>query len=342
MKMVSMIGFLRAMRLYPRPWIIDYGPASLGTPLLIYYALNKSLLWPFLIFMLLVLFLLYSLTFTINYITDVKEDALKDDLGSNPILKGEVEKKELKSFAVAQILILLIITVISGDPVIMVFSLLGLALGLTYSLGPRFKESRLAPLVAMFFFLGPTLMLIAKIWLLNGQVNSLLSFYAVGLFFFALYYEVQHTLFDYRSDLAAMKKTFAVRTGPQRAMTVGGISLSLSLSVYLFVLYSLYPFMVFLLLLSYVMYSSRKGRIMVIYAPLIIALLLRIETWDIQSIVALTLSLPPLILFAYDLSLLGYYYLIKTRDGAKQLGSRFRSKANALAKDLKYLEFYKI
>ena len=168
-----------------------------------------------------ILFLGYCYTFVLNYITDIREDRLKE----NQVKIDESGILWLKLVCGIVLLINLIIAIsFLSLPGLFLFIALQ-AFSTLYSWGPRLKESVVGPVIGSMFYWGPIPLVVTHLGSVEGA-NIVKGFsttalvYLVCIFFFGMVKELSHNIFDFEIDRKAGLGTFGQIVGKKRTKTL--------------------------------------------------------------------------------------------------------------------------
>jgi len=207
-------------RLNPRFWWGEYALFSLLIPfLLVVYIFDSGHdLWN-VISVFIPIFILYGFTFTLNYLTDVREDRYKENVFRMN------RRRRILGFILLPLLLTAMIFLsylyLSGTALI-IFGVL-LLVSIIYSWGLRLKETPMGPFAASLFYWGPAILLISHFskdpWVNIGELKTeslIFLMYILSIFFYGLVMELEHNLFDLKADLKADVRTLAVRIGKER------------------------------------------------------------------------------------------------------------------------------
>ena len=209
---------LQIARLYPGSWWTKYAMFSMIVPLALLFneqdhGASLSMVVPLLV----ILFLGYCYTFVLNYITDVREDSLKE----NQVKIDESGILWLKIVCGVVLLINLIIA-ISFLSLPGLFLFIGLEVFSTlYSWGPRLKESVVGPIIGSMFYWGPIPLVVIHLRSVEGigiskAFSTTAIVYLVCIFFFGMVKELSHNIFDFEIDRKAGLGTFGQIVGEKR------------------------------------------------------------------------------------------------------------------------------
>lgn len=331
-------GALMAIRMYPKPWPVFYGYYGIAYPLVILSIAHIPVAFSNILSVLFIVFCLMSITFSLNYISDMNGDALKEDKGNNPIVLGYISPRNVYYIALAFGVLLTIYIVLYPHPVYIIFTVIGLFLGITYSFGLRWKETPGGIFIASLFFIGPCMMLFALTYSTYGYVPLYFLFYVSFLMIFALYFEIDHTLYDYWHDLRAGFKTFSVIYGLNFTAKVHMVlgTFVIAFSVFLSYYFNIYALII--VIFTLILYITKKYDIRLILVPHAIFFLQMIG--GINAIVIAILSIPIMALFFYYITHAIIYYIVKMRNAIVTKTANAKSKTSAVLRDTIYKEFY--
>ena len=207
--------YLRAFKLYPYPFIMQYAILSFSAPLTLLLPTLPIKEWPVMLYSLIPLILSYLYTFLLNNMKDVLEDSTK---GTNPFSTGELSNedgKRLLSITLFTFILSLIplMFVSISSIIILLFAII---MGTAYSTGPRLKETIYGPVVASLFHWGPSVYFsVLALDLGSLVISSPIIIVFLAAIALGMYIELEHTLRDLPHDLTARRRTFPLIVGPR-------------------------------------------------------------------------------------------------------------------------------
>lgn len=211
-------NILLLLRLRPRFWWVEYALFSMLFPATLFsWVSGQTLLLHELVGVIALLFLLYSFTFTFNYITDSREDAFKPDGG---IMDMPGATKTAVFICIVLLCAMLVLAPIILKMSVLVMFWVLFILSTMYSWGLRLKESYFGPLVGSMFYWAPAVLVVAHVGHLPASPVSLasnfppiLGAYVLLVFFYGIFRELEHNIYDFEPDGRAELRTFGHRVG---------------------------------------------------------------------------------------------------------------------------------
>ena len=206
---------LRMMRLYPRSWWVKYATYSIIIPsALIFQQAGEGLALRKTLVLTAILSMGYCNTFLLNSLADRKGDEHK------PGWYAISRKNVIWGKLLASSLLITSITwafMAFETSTFTVFLALQLS-SILYSLGPRFKEMPLGPLVGSMFYWAPVILVYLHLghvgWPTRlADARSSLWLFLLCTFFLGLEKELSHNLYDFIPDGKAGLRTFGQRAG---------------------------------------------------------------------------------------------------------------------------------